>query len=445
MENLLNKNNILKGAGVLLIAAVMILSTVSATANTEETRVAGPYIKTDIKTAASNNNPMIGKGVFEDSFENYEDFIVDDFPPWTTYDGDGGQTWGVDGVTWPNTNYIGSFMIFNPSQTTPPFVDHPPHSGEKYASCWDAVTASAPNDDWLFTPQLHLEEAGMLSFWGRSLNDAYGLEEIEYGISTTDTDPSSFTIVSGPVINVPTDWTEYTYDLSNYAGSDIYIGIHVVSNDHFAFFLDDFSVTGVAMSEPNLDCDGELTWTDVEPGETVTGSFTVENIGEPESMLNWEVESYPTDWGNWTFTPSSGSGLTPEDPAVTVDVEVVAPEEQEQTFTGEVKIVNLEDPDDFCIIDVSLATPVSQESDGLFGWVFLRGLVFNPREDGSRINARAINLHYVEITPQGLRRGVVRLKTVSFRNGVFIKMSEKGLLGNAVRVSGFCHGAIELQ
>ena len=86
-----------------------------------------------------------------------------------------------------------------------------------------------------------------------------------------------------------------------------------------------------------------------------------------------------------------------------------------------------------------------EETDGLFGWVFLRGLVFNPREDGSRINARAINLHYVEITLQGLRRGVVRVKTVSFRNGVFIKMSEKGLLGNMVHISGFCHGGIEIQ
>lgn len=89
--------------------------------------------------------------------------------------------------------------------------------------------------------------------------------------------------------------------------------------------------------------------------------------------------------------------------------------------------------------------PVNQEPTGIFGWVWLRGLVFNPREDGSRINARAINLHYLEITPQGLRSGVVRLKKVSFRNGVFIKMSEKGLLGNIAHISGFCHGGIEIQ
>ena len=64
---------------------------------------------------------------------------------------------------------------------------------------------------------------------------------------------------------------------------------------------------------------------------------------------------------------------------------------------------------------------------------------------GSRINARAINLHYLEFTPQGFHRGVVRLKSVSFRNGIFIKMSEKGLLGNIVYVTGFCHGSIDIQ
>ena len=160
--------------------------------------------------------------------------------------------------------------------------------------------------------------------------------------------------------------------------------------------------------------------------------------------MSWEVSAYP-NWGTWTFDPADGTGLTPEDGTLTINVEVVAPDEEETEFTGEVKIVNSNDPDDFCIIDVSLVTPMSQESDGLFGWVFLRGLVFNPREDGSRINARAINLHYFEISLQGVHKGVVRLKTVSFRNGVFIKMSEKGLLGNIVYISGFCHGGIEIQ
>jgi hypothetical protein len=103
----------------------------------------------------------------------------------------------------------------------------------------------------------------------------------------------------------------------------------------------------------DLDCEGELCWVDVEPGATVTGSFEVSNVGEPLSELDWEIASWP-EWGTWTFDPSNGTDLTPEDGEVTVDVEVIWPEEANG---GEVKIVNCENPYDFCIISISLPTP----------------------------------------------------------------------------------------
>jgi len=109
---------------------------------------------------------------------------------------------------------------------------------------------------------------------------------------------------------------------------------------------------------PDLDCSGTLSWTGVTPGDTVSGSITVENIGDLGSLLDWGVESYP-DWGTWTFNPESGTDLLAGETEI-IDVEVVAPDESEETFTGEVVLVNSENPDDICIIDVSLATPVSQ-------------------------------------------------------------------------------------
>jgi len=117
----------------------------------------------------------------------------------------------------------------------------------------------------------------------------------------------------------------------------------------------------VLPSDPDLNCEGSLSWTDVEPGATVTDSFIVENIGESLSLLDWEVLSYP-DWGNWTFTPDSGTGLSEGD-SVTIEVEVEAPNEEETEFTGEIILVNSDNPDDTCTIDVSLATPVSQQVD----------------------------------------------------------------------------------
>jgi len=110
---------------------------------------------------------------------------------------------------------------------------------------------------------------------------------------------------------------------------------------------------------PDLSCKGSLNWVDVVPGSTVQGSFTVENIGATGSLLDWKVSDWPKDWGSWTFTPSSGDDLTPEEPC-TVNVSVTSPDKKNKEFTGEVKIANTENSSDFCTVDVSLVTPKSK-------------------------------------------------------------------------------------
>ena len=75
---------------------------------------------------------------------------------------------------------------------------------------------------------------------------------------------------------------------------------------------------------PNLDCTGSLTWTEVKKGATVTGTFTVSNIGDAHSNLDWKVLEWPT-WGTWSFAPSNGDNLKPEDGSKTISVSVVAP------------------------------------------------------------------------------------------------------------------------
>ncbi len=52
-----------------------------------------------------------------------------------------------------------------------------------------------------------------------------------------------------------------------------------------------------------------------------------------------------------------------------------SPDEQEETFTGEIKIINSENVSDFCIIDVSLATPVSQFQSNQHIPRFLRSII----------------------------------------------------------------------
>ena len=110
---------------------------------------------------------------------------------------------------------------------------------------------------------------------------------------------------------------------------------------------------------PDLECNGSLSWSNIKPGATVHGSFQVMNIGDNDSLLNWTVNNTLT-WGTWTFTPSSGEGLTPELGPVTVDVHLVVPEEKNATFQGNITIVNKQNSSDYCMIPVTLTTPLSQ-------------------------------------------------------------------------------------
>ncbi len=90
----------------------------------------------------------------------------------------------------------------------------------------------------------------------------------------------------------------------------------------------------------DLSCNGILEWTNVTPCDTVTGSFTISNIGDIGSNLNWVVSEWPS-WGTWTFSPSKGKDLRPEEEPVTITVNAIAPNEEYQNFTGEIKVENI--------------------------------------------------------------------------------------------------------
>jgi len=111
---------------------------------------------------------------------------------------------------------------------------------------------------------------------------------------------------------------------------------------------------------PNLECDGSLSWNKVKPGEMVNGSFTVENVGDSSTLLDWAIGEHPS-WGEWIFTPETGDDLRPEDGPVIVQVSVVVPNEQNKGFTGCIQIVNRKDSSDFCMVIVSLATPKDKQ------------------------------------------------------------------------------------
>jgi len=111
----------------------------------------------------------------------------------------------------------------------------------------------------------------------------------------------------------------------------------------------------------DLNAHGTLIWNMIKPGATVSKEFYVENIGSPNSELNWEITEWP-DWGTWTFSPKSGNGLKPEDGPFAVHLSIVAPDRQEYKYIGRIKIENTGDSDDHIYLIVTLRTPKNKQS-----------------------------------------------------------------------------------
>lgn len=168
--------------------------------------------------------------------------------------------------------------------------------------------------------------------------------------------------------------TSFVIDLIN--AQEQYVGLTIRAETFGGLWVTEggvfpkLTIETILEAEPDLDCDGSLSWTDVSPGSTVEGSFQVSNVGDNGSELNWEISEWP-DWGEWIFTPLHGMNLTAEGNPITVDVEVVAPVDPNTEFPGEVKIVNSDDPSDYCIILVDLKTP---KSNCVFSSFFIRFL-----------------------------------------------------------------------
>ena len=274
------KKSILKAALVIVIALAMVIPASAIGTKTKTMNV-----------IASNPMTMNRDIIFEDGFETYADWLIN-FPPWTCIDVDGDATFGHSAYTWPNQWLPQAFIIFNPSTTTPPSTEPAmtPHTGSKYAAAFNDDNAGYISDDWLITPQL-TGSYGEVLFWAKSYSSQYNLERITVCVSTTNTNPASFTMIStSPYITVPLDWTEYTFDLSSYSGQSIYIGIHFVSVDSWFLLLDDFQVTGSA---------GDTTPPVTHCNFTGTNPVTV-TITATDDMSGVNHTYYELDAAAWT-------------------------------------------------------------------------------------------------------------------------------------------------
>lgn len=165
----------------------------------------------------------------------------DNIGDWTSIHADGGQCYvmqvGGAYLRFPNANSNTGFIVFNAELAGVPekVLDiWRGHDGS--AQCFLAyATIGVPNDKWLVSPLLS-ENEQQISFYAKSAIDTYGLESFEVLYSTTGKEISDFTKIGEVKASVPTQWTQYSYQLP--AGAK-YFAIRSTSNDVYALLVDD--------------------------------------------------------------------------------------------------------------------------------------------------------------------------------------------------------------
>jgi len=334
---------IIHEASVLLIAALLLSTSIAATADSTNNEI---YLTSDPTVNIQPQPNIEGRALLWDQYDtdginglSHADpatsgiaarALLDDFeiPP---------------GDIWELTDFH-SFNLWNTMQ---------PGVGTDFHLEFWTDNGGAPGTPIVTATTVTYSEAGTGRTWfGRpemEITYVYNpiiLNEGRYWIYAYVTGPENCFWMARSVVWGTECWTDYS-DLPPMGPGSIIFGTPY----DLAFQL-----TGDVLPPPtpDLDCDGSLSWIDIPAGSTVNGEFFVGNIGTPGSTLAWKVESWPT-WGTWTFTPDLGTlGASVWE---TIIVEVVAPDETEKEFTGKVKVINIDDPADFCEIDVILKTP----------------------------------------------------------------------------------------
>lgn len=125
-----------------------------------------------------------------------------------------------------------------------------------------------------------------------------------------------------------------------------------------------FCVKGLVSKQSDLSCDTTtLDLGQVKTGSLVEKSIYIRNDGEPFSKLRWEIANLP-DWCTWTVSENEGD-IFKEEGSVQLDFTVISPDRKNMDYTGEIRLVNKNDPEDVVIIQLTLSTPFISNS-----WLF---------------------------------------------------------------------------
>ncbi|MDR1974830.1 MAG: T9SS type A sorting domain-containing protein [Bacteroidales bacterium] len=134
-----------------------------------------------------------------------------------------------------------SFQGITPSLTSPslmPVVQ--PHNGKKIGF---VASPQGQASDWMISSKVRLNTNSSVELWAMSLNGDDNVEKFQVLVSTTNDSLQNFIVVSGDTaLEIPRSWTYFSYDLSQYDNSHIFVAIKYVSNNQLFAAFDDILI-----------------------------------------------------------------------------------------------------------------------------------------------------------------------------------------------------------
>lgn len=202
------------------------------------------------------------------------------------------------------------------------FAGHNSTSCISSASFINNIGALTPNN-YLVSPRVTIVNGSTFSFWACAQDNTWTAEHFGVAISqTSQTNASSFTTIQEWTMqaknngyrrprgyNEQGEWYQYTVDLSNYAGNDIYIAIrHFNCTDQYWLNVDDaqLSTGGSSASAPTVTT---TTPTNVTTNSATCGGNVTSDGGATVTQRGvcYSTSQNPTT-SNMVVTSGSGNG-----------------------------------------------------------------------------------------------------------------------------------------
>ena len=242
-------------------------------------------------------------GIF-DNFEDHPNFAINSAGEvgWRYIDMDKDNEYLIGSYIFENSGQPAAFRIWNPSATVPAYVAQrgAPHSGNKCLISF--ATLNDTRNDWVISPDLtsyKFADEITLSFWARTFNKPReeSLELINVGYSTTNLNPSSFTMINRSPIEVPESSAEHPgmyYFEYKFPANAKYIAIQCVTPGGQALLIDDIAIATNKLS-PNKAGNNYVTGYNLYRGETKVNTDLIQGTSATDFAPDFDTYNYTVE------------------------------------------------------------------------------------------------------------------------------------------------------